>query len=171
MKTLLLLILSSCVFAASLDIEMIGDSLQYALPISASIVSIQRQDYEGLRMLGTSVLVSAGITHTLKNTIDAERPNGRGNNSFPSGHTTLAFASASYIHHRYGLDEAILPYILASFVGYSRIQADKHYVHDVLAGAAIGILTDYFITDRWSGPRIIPIVETNYIGLAGEIRF
>ena len=71
--------------------------------------------------------------------------------SFPSGHTAAAFAGASFIHKRYGLKQALLPYVLASFVGYSRIQAKKHYWYDVLAGASIAIgYTWLFVDEKMS---------------------
>ncbi|MBO5947072.1 MAG: phosphatase PAP2 family protein [Alphaproteobacteria bacterium] len=59
----------------------------------------------------------------MKEQIDEPRPNGRGNDSCPSGHTSNAFAHAVFIHRRYSINQAILPYAMATFVGYSRIQS------------------------------------------------
>jgi membrane-associated phospholipid phosphatase len=67
------------------------------------------------------------------------------NVSFFSGHTTLVFAvtvSAGYVAHT--RNYAVEPYIwatgltLAATTGYLRIAADKHYLSDVLVGAAVG---------------------------------
>jgi membrane-associated phospholipid phosphatase len=58
--------------------------------------------------------------------------------SFPSGHTALAFGVAStYACHR--RDSAGVAYGLASLVGWSRIAEGSHWPTDVAAGAALGI--------------------------------
>jgi membrane-associated phospholipid phosphatase len=61
------------------------------------------------------------------------------NSSFPSGHTTEAFALASVISAHY--DESWIKYSaygLASVVGFARVYHDAHFASDVLAGALIG---------------------------------
>jgi len=77
---------------------------------------------------------------------DADRtPDDDDNASFFSGHTALAFAvtvAGGIVAHRRGY--AVEPYIwgggfaLAGITGYLRIAADKHWLSDVLLGAAIG---------------------------------
>ncbi len=59
---------------------------------------------------------------------------------------------------RYGWDYGIPAYAAASFVGYSRVESGKHYAHDVVAGAAIGIIAVIFSPDptkdgtsKWKG--------------------
>ena len=96
----------------------------------------------------------------LKHTVRRERPDGSDTNSFPSGHTSASFQGASFIHFRYGLKYAIIPYLGAAFVGYSRVQADKHYVSDVLAGAAIGAGFAWFFTKpyKFNDLLIKPVV-------------
>lgn len=101
----------------------------------------QQDDPQGFRQgaltFGTTLLV----TEALKAAIDEKRPDGSGNDSFPSGHTAAAFAAAGYVSIRYGDDfPAIVPfaYGAAALAGYSRIRADKHHARDVLAGAALG---------------------------------
>ena len=81
-------------------------------------------------------------TYSLKYGIDAERPNG-GSNSFPSGHTSVAFAGAEFIRKQYGVWWGIPAYLTAGYVGWSRVISNNHYPRDVLAGAAIGILSNY----------------------------
>jgi len=39
------------------------------------------------------------------------------------------------IHMRYGIKASIIPYIAAIFTGYSRVASNRHYTHDVIAGA------------------------------------
>lgn len=83
-------------------------------------------------------LYSIAVTSALKYTVREQRPNSRNRDSFPSGHTTAAFSFASYVGCRHSLAWAVAAYSLAGFVGYSRINDDRHYLHDVTAGATIG---------------------------------
>lgn len=63
--------------------------------------------------------------------------------SFPSGHTTVAFAAATVFALEYK-DKPIVPilaYTAASLVGISRITENKHWATDVLVGAALGYVS------------------------------
>lgn len=62
------------------------------------------------------------------------------NTSFPSGHTTSAFAIATIINSEFKDKKAvtIVAYSLATLTGLSRIHDNKHWATDVLAGAAFG---------------------------------
>ncbi|MGE4132116.1 MAG: phosphatase PAP2 family protein [Bdellovibrionales bacterium] len=79
-------------------------------------------------------------TWVLKYAIHEPRPHENGDNlSFPSGHTTAAFAFASVV----AAEHSFFPYgvsalALATLTGYSRINDNKHYLHDVIAGATVG---------------------------------
>ena len=62
--------------------------------------------------------------------------------SFPSGHTTVAFAAATVFATEYR-DKPIIPviaYTAATLIGLSRITENKHWTTDVIAGAALGFL-------------------------------
>lgn len=85
-------------------------------------------------------LYSGLITTVLKNAISEKRPNGVGQQSFPSGHTTTAFAFASVVAMNHEWYWGVPAYLFATFVGYSRINDNKHYLHDVTVGATIGIV-------------------------------
>ena len=141
---------------ASRAIENIGDFLSFkVLPIYSAASTFYNSDWntwydydwEGLKQLVVVNLIKSTVTDRLKEQIDEPRPNGRGNDSFPSGHTSNAFAHAAFIHRRYGINQAILPYAMATFVGYSRVQSKWHYTHDVLAGTAIGFLSAWIFAD------------------------
>lgn len=62
--------------------------------------------------------------------------------SFPSGHTTTAFAIATVFAMKYKTCHAVslTAYTLATLVGFSRITENKHWLSDVFAGAALGHL-------------------------------
>jgi len=66
--------------------------------------------------------------------IDKRRPeNSLNKDSFPSGHASAAFQGASFIQRRYGWKHGKYAYLLAAFVGYSRIEGlnDRHDTWDV----------------------------------------
>jgi membrane-associated phospholipid phosphatase len=74
----------------------------------------------------------------LKYSVRQERPDSTQRNSFPSGHTTTAFAFAAVVGEEHGWRWGVPAYALATLVGWSRMNDNKHYLHDVLAGATIG---------------------------------
>jgi hypothetical protein len=62
--------------------------------------------------------------------------------SFPSGHTTVAFAAATVFAMEYRNTKwaPILAYSVSSLIGLSRIMQNAHWASDVLVGAALGYL-------------------------------
>lgn len=82
-----------------------------------------------------------------KNPLQVHKVDGeilKGNNSFPSGHSTTAFAMFSLFAFATRKKELQLLYFLSAlFIGYSRIYLGQHFFEDVLAGAAIGFFTSY----------------------------
>ena len=100
--------------------------------------------------IGTSVIASAAISTILKYAVNKPRPfetytyiqnvGEGGSPSFPSGHTTDAFALATSFSLAYPKWYIIIPsYTWACAVGYSRMHLGVHYPSDVLAGAIIGV--------------------------------
>jgi membrane-associated phospholipid phosphatase len=70
----------------------------------------------------------------------------KGNNSFPSGHTTTAFAMFSLLaFYNRRMHWQLLFFILAITVGYSRIYLGQHFFKDVWVGAMLGYATSYFL--------------------------
>ncbi len=78
-----------------------------------------------------------------------------GGKSFPSGHTTVAFAVATSLANEIPnrLADAAL-YGAAGLTGFSRLNDDKHWASDVLAGALLGHLAGAWIT---RGDHPLPI--------------
>ena len=88
----------------------------------------------------TADLASALVVYGLKNAVNRPRPEGeteRSNSSFPSGHSTGAFALATVFSHQYP-KLAIPCYTAATGIALSRVYLGRHYPSDVLAGAVIG---------------------------------
>ena len=105
-------------------------------------------DWRGDLEAGGSMLVAGGTTFALKELIHERRPDRSDDKSFPSGHTSVSFAAAASLEKRYGWEAGLPALLVASFVGVARVRADKHYVHDVIAGAVIGGVSGLLITGR-----------------------
>jgi membrane-associated phospholipid phosphatase len=71
--------------------------------------------------------------------------------SFPSGHTTVAFAAATVFAMEYKdrLWVPILAYSAASLIGISRITENKHWATDVLVGAGLGYLSGRQVVNNY----------------------
>lgn len=99
--------------------------------------------------IATTIFVTAATATLLKHSIkrvrpfntypDIEKVDGGGSPSFPSGHTSDAFAVATSVSLAFPKWYVITPaYLWASSVGYSRMHLGVHYPTDVLAGMIIG---------------------------------
>ncbi|MCL2473817.1 MAG: phosphatase PAP2 family protein [Alphaproteobacteria bacterium] len=135
-------------------IEQIGDYTQVIVPAYAFGMAVQEEGWEGTRQFIYSFGAMQASVLGLKYSIDAKRPNGCDNRSFPSGHTAAAFSGATFIHKRYGIERAIIPYMVAGFTGYSRVHAEKHYWYDVVAGAAISGLFTWIFVDEYNYDKL-----------------
>ncbi len=79
------------------------------------------------------------VTGTLKTFIHERRPGYPDDrSSFPSGHSSMAYAFASVVAARHGWAYGSLAYGVATYISVSRINDDWHYLHDVLVGMGIG---------------------------------
>jgi membrane-associated phospholipid phosphatase len=88
-----------------------------------------------------AVVVNAVYTDLFKRLASRTRPDGSNNLSFPSGHTSNAFALATVANAHYGWKAGAPAYLAAGAIGLSRVTNDKHHLSDVLAGAALGYIT------------------------------
>lgn len=161
-KLSLIFLLSTTLFAGT--VEKIGDAFLLLIPSAAAGATLYHDDREGSIQFAKSFATNAALTYGLKYAIDKTRPNKEDDDSFPSGHTSATFQGASFIHKRYGLKYGVWVYAGALFTAYSRVQADKHYVEDVLVGAALGMASSAFFTS-YRGWDVQPSFASKKIGL------
>jgi membrane-associated phospholipid phosphatase len=155
--------------AAAGVVRSVGDPGTLAIGGVTYAVGLARRDRAiadvGLHTVG-AIVVSGIATSTIKVLAGRARPPvsrdsnphsfafgrglGRGNSymSFPSGHSTAAFAFAAALsaegRHRWPRTNRVtepLAYTMASLTALSRIYHDRHWASDVVMGAGIGLVT------------------------------
>lgn len=150
--------------------EFSGDILQFAIPTIAFSTTLGIKDFKGSQEFLTGFVATGLTTYGLKYTINEKRPN-HAYHSFPSGHATIAFFGSGFIYKRYGLQYAIPAFAAALFVGYSRIKIKEHWAHDVVGGAAIGLLYSYLFTTPYQSYCFYPVLTPNSAVLLCEKSF
>jgi len=149
------------------DISDVGVGL---LAGTALILPAARSDWEGFRQAGYSLGLAEGAAILGKAVIHEERPDNSDNNSFPSGHAAVAFASATTLHRRYGWEIGVPAYALATLTGYARVDSRKHHWYDVVAGAAIGIGSGWLFTDKFNDKvQLVPWVDSKGGGVQAAL--
>ena len=148
--------------------------LSIAVPVGTATYALITKDDQSLQNaveITSSVLVSGVLSVGLKYAVNRERPFNTypfitevvpaDTPSFPSGHTTHAFALATSVSLAYERWYIVVPsYLWAGTVGYTRMALGVHYPSDVLAGALIGSGSAYLchkinqkITEKNGGIR------------------
>ncbi|MGB4775317.1 MAG: phosphatase PAP2 family protein [Daejeonella sp.] len=129
--------------------------------------------WNGLQV-GTAVIFSVLVTRGLKYSINRTRPYEKydfiqnvvaeNTPSFPSGHTSSAFATATSVSMLYPKWYVIVPsYLWAGSVAYSRMHLGVHYPGDVLGGAIVGAGSSYltYKANYWLQKRKKSKLKTN----------
>jgi membrane-associated phospholipid phosphatase len=132
----------------------------YLIPIFGSLyvygLAAKNPEAETAALVsGKAIIIAGSYSFVFKNIFQRKRPDasnpsdagywggpfdGFQHNSFPSGHTTVAFAAATALSTYYN-DKfwvGLTSYSLATVVGISRIYSNDHWASDVLAGAVLG---------------------------------
>ena len=162
------------------NIEKFGTK-QYGLPVLIGFygVGLAADDYNAktVALDGFSASVISSLTTSIFKGISGRaRPNSGlgphhwnpfgGDQSFPSGHATGAFAFASVIAGHYDSPwVATTAYTIASLVGVARIEQDAHWASDVVAGGLIGGLIGHHLVEfneTWrENHDLAPVIGTN----------
>lgn len=150
-------------FPYSSSLDKSADIINYGLALTPALLSIGRDtdDIVTLGVMYAETFIGTYATkEILKAVVDRPRPytyfEGAPeediedwNNSFPSGHTALSFASAGFISYVFSayypesswrIPVTIAAYSAAAATSVLRILGGNHFMSDVLAGAAIGTL-------------------------------
>ena len=140
-------------------------------------------------ILAMSWLTMSVVAGTMKHTIREMRPDGTTHNSFPSGHTAMAFMGAEFLYQEYKNVSpwiGVAGYAVAAGTGFFRMYNNRHWLNDILAGAGIGILSTKL--SYWLYPKIfknadcrkkkssmqfvaMPYYDGNGAGCAGVVNF
>ena len=104
--------------------------------------------------------LAVDMTNIFKDVTQRERPDASDQGSFPSAHSSKAFAYSSFASRnlhatqvsdaaRRGIEAGL--YTLAVGTAWSRVEGGVHYPSDVMAGAALGNFMAFFIHDAFLG--------------------
>ena len=139
----------------------IDNCLQFA-PAAAVLaldLTSVKSEY-GLRhrmaMRAVSALLTAGVSKGLKSAVSERRPDGSDHRAFPSGHAAIAFMGAEMLwqEHRHASPWIwVGGYAAATATAVLRVHHKRHYVHDVIAGAAIGVGCTKLV--YWLYPKVV----------------
>lgn len=129
-------------------------------------------DWKGTKQAAFSLGATYAVTSGLKLVVEEERPDDSNDKSFPSGHTSSSFAAAATLHKRLGWEVGVPAHVVATFVGVARVKADKHFVHDVIAGAVIGEAAGWLLTSRKNDKvQWLPWADSKGGGVTVAMRF
>jgi hypothetical protein len=105
---------------------------------------IQTGNYgESFRYWAVSNIGTIALTYALKYGVGRLRPNEKDHKSFPSGHSSVAFATATMYQMWYGWKGGVPAYAFAAITAFQRLDDNQHWLSDVIMGAAIGIAIPY----------------------------
>jgi PAP2 superfamily len=124
------------------------------------VLHMPKMSHLGMDLLRAQALTEI-MVEPIKLAARRERPDGSNRQSFPSGHAAITFAAAMVIERHLGWKNSIAAYAIASYVAASRLHDNKHYVSDVVFGAAVGTIAGRTVTrhgrDTWTlGPSPVP---------------
>ena len=120
-----------------------------------------------------SLAVTYGLKTILKKTIKEERPDHSDNESFPSGHTALAFSAATSLHKEFGKEcpwVSVAGYGVATIIGAERVISERHHWYDVVAGAGLGFASTeltWWLSDKlFKNDKVAVGVSANNVTVA-----
>lgn len=99
----------------------------------------------GLDLLRAQI-VTQSLTYGLKYAVQRTRPDGSDGYSFPSGHASTTFATATVLERHLGWKAAVPTYAVATYVAASRLHENRHYLSDVVFGATVGLISGRTVT-------------------------
>jgi membrane-associated phospholipid phosphatase len=129
--------------------KVVGDGFMQAGLAVGTYIFGRATDNRVVSHLGMDLVRSTAevgaLTYGMKLAFGRQRPNGVCC-AFPSGHSSLTFASATVLQRHLGWKAAVPTYAVASYVAVSRLHENRHYLSDVVAGAALGLIVGRTVT-------------------------
>ncbi len=156
------------------NVKISTDVAAIALPVATLAFVLATKDWKGLKEGVFTAAATAGATIILKYAVHKRRPDGSDYHSFPSGHTSVTFATAAFVQRRYGWKWGIPAYALAAYTGWGRTYAKKHDWWDVLAGAAIGAGSAYIFTRPFAREHnlsLTPLSDGHNFAISASLTF
>ena len=141
--------------------EKYGRHINTLLPFALAIISRDKAGFKQILVIAVSgIIASHGPNRILNNgkfmgTRLGQRPfSSTSIHNSPSGHSTLAGATAYFVMRRYSWWFAVIviPVLLCTM--YARVMLDKHTISATLAGAATGLLVAALFSTKFLGFRI-----------------
>lgn len=129
--------------------ETIGGARTQLAAAVATFAIGRLTDHRATTEIGADLIraqiLTQSMTAAIKMSVNRTRPDGT-QYSFPSGHSSVTFATATVLQRNLGWKVGVPAYGLATFVAASRIQDKRHFLSDVAFGAAIGIVAGRAVT-------------------------
>ena len=119
---------------------------RYAMPHAAGQPKTNKVSHLGFDLL-RALIVSQSLTQLIKVTVQRDRPTGECC-SFPSGHASASFATASVFERHLGYRGAWPTYAIAGYVAMSRLHDNRHFLSDVIFGGALGVASGWTVVGR-----------------------
>lgn len=150
------------------------DVLTIAMPVATLAGVLLTKDWTGLKQGAFTAAATAGVTLLLKYTAKETRPDFSDSFSFPSGHTSVSFATAAFLQRRYGWKFGAPAYAVAAYIGWGRVFSKKHFWWDAVAGAAIGAGCAYIFTRPFAVRHelsVTPVTDGHVFGFTASMKF
>lgn len=159
---------------AQKSVKTSTDIVTIALPAATLAGVLIMQDWEGLKEGAFTAVASLGATYLLKWTVNERRPDRTSFDSFPSGHTSACFATATFLQKRYGWKFGVPAYVASTYVAWGRCFSKRHHWWDVVAGAAIGTASAWIFTTPFAKKHeltITPWTDGRHLAVSTSFTF
>ncbi len=168
-------------FADWLGRPIVLTPLAASLYIAGRLSPNHRRFRDATYDIAQAFLVNAAFTTAIKYPAHRLRPDESNHLSFPSGHTSDAFAWATVANHYYGPKLGVPAFAFAALIGVGRMEKNVHWLSDVVGGATVGYLVGRTVTRRDSEPLSEPHAQLSIspstgpggkgVGLTASLQF
>ncbi len=164
------------IFEVTADPSNVYGSSTFNLPVTVGLwlfsKALKRPKLKAVSSdLLRALIFTQALVGPIKHGVRRNRPDGSNRLSFPSGHTANAFAIAGVLNKHYGLRVGIPFYAWSVLVGGGRMEEDRHFLSDVVAGAAIGLVVGRSMSRTESEKvSVLPVPMSGGMGLILRFR-